>query len=118
MANRVARKHHFSGVMLINLNFSAERLLAKQLSDELVKQLPPRHFSVEKRGVLSVNKVSKSLERIYAIAREENQIRKMGLIRRSVFANGFKWRMREALYPDDFIDMATEGLLVELAKKN
>lgn len=103
---------------MINLNFNAERMLAKQLAGELIKQLPPRQFSAEKRAVLSVNKVSKSLERIFAIAREENRIKKMGIIRRSVFANGFKWQMREAMYPEDFIDMATEGLLVELAKKN
>ena len=103
---------------MINLfNFDQERALSKQLAEELVKQLPPKQFTLEKRSALSINKVSRILERIYAIAREKNQSAKMGVVRRSIFANGFKWHLREALYPDDFVDMATEGLLVELIKK-
>lgn len=98
-------------------NFSSERLLAKGLSVELAKQLPPKLFEQEKRGNLSVNQVSRALERVYAVAAGKNQQKKMGVLRRSILANGFKWHLKEVGYPDDFIDMAVEGLLVELIKK-
>lgn len=98
-------------------DFTAERELALQLSQDLVRQLPPSNFSSEKKADLSVNRVSRALERIYAIAVGKNKEKKMGSIRRSIFANGFKWKLKEAGYPADFIDMATEGLIVELAKR-
>jgi len=41
----------------------------------------------------------------------------MGFLRRSLFANAFQWALKEQAYPQDFVVMATEGLLVAISAK-
>ena len=41
----------------------------------------------------------------------------MGFLRRSLFANAFQWALTEQDYPQDFVVMATEGLLVAITAK-
>ena len=96
--------------------FAQEKALAQQLADQLAKELPPK-FMESGSNKLSVNKVTRSLERVYqeALGHDESR-RRMGLVRRSVFANTFKWSLKEIGYSAEFCDVATEGLIIELAK--
>ncbi len=96
--------------------YGPEKLLARQLADQLTKELPPK-FMEDGSNKLSVNKITRSLEKIYreALGHHEGQQR-MGLLHRSVFANTFKWSLKEKGYSAEFCDVATEGLIMELAK--
>jgi hypothetical protein len=96
--------------------YTEEKTLATNLVEKLVKELPPR-FLADGSDKLSVNKITRSLEKTYqdALGHQERGHR-MGLVRRSVFANAFKWGLREKGYSTEFCDVATEGLLMELAK--
>lgn len=94
----------------------AEKALAKELSAQLVKNLSPKLMS-ERRQVLSTNKISRLLEQSYEVAKAYQSTHKLGMIGRAVLANSFRWELKACGYPEDFINVATEGLIVELGKK-
>lgn len=95
---------------------AAEKELAKSLSLQLIKEIPPN--LIEKRlKLLSVNKVTKLLERVYKVAYEYQTTHRTGFIKRAVLANSFKWELKTHGYTDEFVEMATEGLIVSLTKK-
>lgn len=97
-------------------NHDAEKALAKELSAQITKNLSPKLMS-ERRQVLSANKISRLLEQSYEIVKAYQSTHKLGLIKRAVLANSFRWELKSCGYPDDFINVATEGLVVELGKK-
>jgi len=92
-----------------------EKVFAQELVQRLAKELPPSLMD-KRRTVLSVNKVTRLLERTYQAAFKYQQEHRLGFFKRASLANSFKWELREAAYPDDFVDLATEGLVVELSK--
>lgn len=97
-------------------NYSAEKALAHDLAIDLQKNIPPALMEKQKK-VISVNKITRLLENIYQIAKDHQRAQKMGFIKRAVLANSFKWELKNIGYPEDFIDMATEGLVMEIMKK-
>jgi hypothetical protein len=99
----------------MQLGFSRENAFARELTATLAKELPPRVLE-ERRKVLSVNKITRQLERTFQRAADYQQQHRIGFIRRAMLANAFRWELREAGFPSDFVDMATEGLVVELSK--
>lgn len=103
-------------MFLTFFDHSAEKALARDLAVGLQKDLPPSLME-KQRKVLSVNKVTRLLEKTYQLAKEHQKHQKMGFIKRAVFANSFKWELKSLGYPVDFINMATEGLVMELMKK-
>jgi hypothetical protein len=92
-----------------------EKAFARELVERLVKDLPPA-LMTDRRNVLSVNKITKLLEKTYGSANAWQREHRIGFIKRAVLANAFKWELKNAGYPDDFTDMATEGLVVEITK--
>lgn len=101
--------------MLNLFSTKKEKEKATQLVDTLVKLLPPKVID-GKRKVLSVNKISGTLEKIYADAAQFTLDHKSGFYKRSVLANTFRWALDEKGYPKDFINMATEGLVIEISR--
>lgn len=96
--------------------FSAERKLAQSMTERLKTALPSAQMET-KRHILSVNKVTRQLEQIYDLAKTHQAQLGLGFFRRAYLANQLKWQLQEQGYPKDFVDMAIEGLLVELAKR-
>lgn len=94
---------------------ASEKAFAKDMAQKLVKEIPPALME-SRRKVLSVNKVTRLLERTFQMATEYQQEKRSGFVKRAMLANAFKWELKEAQYPDDFIDLATEGLVVTLSK--
>jgi hypothetical protein len=94
---------------------SRDNGFAKELVGRLTKELPPALMET-RRKVLSVNKVTRQLEKTFQAAAEYQREHRLGFIRRAFLANGFRWELKNAGYPDDFIDVAVEGLVVELSR--
>lgn len=94
---------------------SAEKELARGLVSQLVKDLPPILMK-DKRQILSVNKITRLLEKTYAAAARHQQAHRLGMVKRAILANHFKWELKNKDYPDDFVNIATEGLVMELTK--
>lgn len=98
-------------------SYSEEKSLAQELARRLEKELPPTVME-SRRKILSVNKITRILENIYSKAQSHQKQHRIGFIKRAVLANNFKWELKKLNYPNDFVEMATEGLVIELSKKN
>ena len=96
--------------------FSRDTEFAKELVARLARELPSELME-NRRKVLSVNKVTRQLESLYQAAATYQAQSKLGFLRRAVLANTFRWELKNGGYPEDFIDVATEGLVVELSRK-
>lgn len=97
------------------LSGTPEKSVASAMVDLLFKELPPDMVSREK-GVISVNKITRALERAIELAKKHQQDRRLGTFGRARFANYLKWELVGRGYPPDFVELATESLVMELAK--
>lgn len=93
------------------------KAFGRDLAQKLSKEIPPVLME-NRRKVLSVNKITRLLENIYQTASDYQRDHRIGFIKRAVLVNNFKWELKNGKYPDDFVDMATEGLVVGLSKAN
>jgi len=89
---------------------------AEDLAQSLTKDLPPK-LMLNSANVISANRVTTILERSYAKAATFQAEQGISLIRRAAFANAFRWKLKELGYPEEFVGVATEGLLVHLSKR-
>lgn len=91
--------------------------LVKQICSELATRYPPGLQS-SKVQKISVNRVTRLLEDSYSKAvrfRDEN---KLGAMRIASLGNSFRWELTELGYTKEFVEMATEGLIVYLTRKS
>ena len=98
------------------LDFQAEKALADRMTAVLTDSLSPRLMG-ERRHVLSAKRITRLLEHACELAVDHYGARRVGMVRRAVLANAFRWRLKQAGYPDDFINVSTEGLIVSLTRK-
>ena len=71
----------------------------------------------ENRRALSVNKITRVLEKAFLQASAYQSQQHMGFVRRSLFAHAFQWALKEQAYPSDFVAVATEALVVAISPK-
>lgn len=88
---------------------------AESLAKSLTKDLPPK-LMLNSASVISANRVTTILERSYAKAAAFQAEHGIGAMKRAALANAFRWKLKELGYPEEFVSVATEGLLVHLSK--
>ena len=93
----------------------AEKAFAADLASRLEKDVPPGQMLANMKG-MSVNKITRMLERTYKDGIVYQRQHRLGMFRRAALANAFKWELKTRGYPDEFVDLATEGLVMELMK--
>lgn len=71
----------------------------------------------DNRRALSVNKITRVLEKAFLQASAYQMQQRMGFVRRSLFAHAFQWALKEQAYPSDFVAVATEALVVAISPK-
>ena len=98
-------------------SLAEEKAFAIEIAAQLIKSIPP-HLMAERRQLLSASRITRMLEQIYEKARRRQATKKLGFLRKAILAHHFKWELRSNGYPDDFVDLAVEGLIVELSKKS
>ena len=98
------------------LKFQHDKAQACELANTIAAQVSVKLLR-ENRRALSVNKVTRVLEKAFVQASSYQAEQGMGFLRRSLFANAFQWALKEQDYPQDFVVMATEGLLVAITAK-
>ncbi|MBC5763643.1 hypothetical protein [Ramlibacter albus] len=101
--------------MLKFLSTEAEKEFVAGLVTKLKASLPPDSVAGAGKGA-TVNRITRQLEKTYETASDYQAERRLGFFRRAAFANHFKWELRNAGYSDEFIDVATEGLVMEMSK--
>ena len=90
---------------------------AKSLAQELGKRYPSSMESGSERKI-SPKGISNILESIYQKAIDFKKEKKLGIYRTAKLSNTFRWELKELGYSDKFIEVATEGLVVYMTRKN
>ncbi|MDP1682154.1 MAG: hypothetical protein Q8L39_10335 [Burkholderiales bacterium] len=89
---------------------------AKLLVQDLAKRYPSSMESGNERKI-SPKGISNILEAIYQKAIEFKIEKKLGVYRTAKLSNTFRWELKELGYSENFIEVATEGLVVYLTRK-
>lgn len=89
---------------------------AKQLAKELSSRYPADvEQSPQKR--ISVNRVTRLLEETFSQAEAFKNEHKLGWMKKAKLGNSFRWELKELGYSEKFVEVATEGLIVYLTRK-
>lgn len=96
------------------LSFTSEADLSSFLVSGLTKQISPEVMT-ERRHVLSAARITRVLEQTFRAARESQKNTNRNWIRRAMLVHKFRWGLHDAGYPKEFVDIATEGLMVEIS---
>jgi hypothetical protein len=99
------------------LGLERHKLKAAEICAQLLKELPPE-FVVSQAKLLSVNRVTRTIEnlaqRVSLYAKDAN----LGFLGRPLFLNALKWKLKELGYPDDFSSVVMEAAVMASMKKN
>ncbi|MFC7461421.1 hypothetical protein [Hydrogenophaga defluvii] len=102
--------------MLKIFNYAKETGFAKSAAADIAKRFPPELAS--KPGAhQSASRLSRIIEDVCEQAVEFKNNHKMGWFRKSKLCNTFRWELVERGYKKEFVDFATEALLVYLSRE-
>lgn len=90
--------------------------VAQQLADELARRYPPVMASGEGRR-LSPQAVTNILESVINKAVTKSHEWDLGVLGKAKLGNDLRWALKEKGYPETFIEMITEALVVYLARR-
>lgn len=90
---------------------------AKKLANDLSARYPAAvEQSPQKR--ISVNRVTRLLEETFAQAELFKNEHRLGWFNKAKLGNNFRWELKELGYSEEFIEVATEGLIVYVTRKS
>ena len=90
--------------------------LVDSLLNELMRRYPPSMAAGEGRR-LSQQAVTNILESVINKAVHKSKEWNLGVVGKAQLGNRFKWALKEKGYPDKFIDIVTEALIVYTTRK-
>jgi hypothetical protein len=88
---------------------------ANELAQSLAKRYPSAMEASKARPV-SEARLTKILEDALVRAQSFQREHRLGVFGKAKLGNEFRWRLKELGYSDRFIEVATEGLMVYLAR--
>jgi hypothetical protein len=89
---------------------------ARSLVAELAGAYPPTREKSEEK--FTDRKVFSALDTIYGKARDFKEQHKLGVYKTARLANTFRWELQETGYSAQFVEFATEGLVVRTTHKS
>lgn len=91
-------------------------VVAEQLANELSRRYPPVMASGEGRR-LSPQAVTNILESVINKAVSKSHEWDLGVAGKAKLGNSLRWALKDKGYPEKFIEMVTEALVVYLTRK-
>jgi hypothetical protein len=88
---------------------------ARELAGNLSKRYPPA-LDVNPEKKISANRLTKVLEEALASASQFQRDNRLGVYGKAKLGNEFKWQLKELGYSEQFIEVATEGLMVYVTR--
>lgn len=85
---------------------------ADSIVAELLQRFPPTGVDLATRK--AIDRVMKNVERIGARVADFGRERKLNVYKKARFGNRIKWSLKEAKYPDLFVDVMTQELVTQL----
>lgn len=97
--------------------FAASKIdgFAKSLAQDIAKRYPPA-IANNPEQMVSQKRLTTILEEAFNRAHQFNRDHKLGMFRKAKLGNTFKWELKEMGYEENFVEMATEGLIVYLTR--
>jgi hypothetical protein len=89
---------------------------AEQLAEAIAKRYPPAMDAAEKRKV-SANRLTKILEDAFDKAASFQRDNQLGWYKKASFGNAFRWKLKDLGYSERFIEVATEGVIVHISRR-
>lgn len=89
---------------------------AKSLAQDLAKRYPPALDAGGERK-LSQKRLTAILEETFDKAVQFKNEHKLGVYKKARLGNSFRWQLQELGYSEKFVETATEGLVVYVARK-
>ena len=89
---------------------------AKSLVRELGQHYPPPHEKTARK--VSQKKILSVMDGLFTQARDFRKQNKLGIYKKSRLANTFRWELQEKGYDPKFVQLATEGLLAGMTRKD
>jgi hypothetical protein len=90
---------------------------ARSLAEGLAKRYPPA-LDINPEKKISANRLTKVLEEALSSAAQFQRDNRLGLYGKAKLGNEFKWQLKELGYSEQFIEIATEGLMVYITRGN
>lgn len=100
---------------------TAKLTASKEFAADLAKQISRRYppaLDTQAGRRPSVNRLTRIVEEACQRAVEFHAVHKLGWITKAVFGNSFRWELTELGYSKEFVDFATEAVVVHLNRKN
>lgn len=97
--------------------FSSSKLeqFSADLVQDLVKRYPPA-MANNPVQMVSEKRLSNLLESTFLKAQAFAQENRLGTIRKAILGNNFKWALKDLGYNENFVEIATEGLVVHITR--
>lgn len=89
---------------------------AKSLVRELGKYYPPSQEATARK--VSQKKILSVMDGLFVQARDFRKQHKLGVYKKARLANTFRWELKEKGYDAKFVELATEGLLAGMTRKD
>lgn len=89
---------------------------AKTLAQDIAKRYPPALDSQAGKRP-SVNRLTRIIEDACAKAVTFNKEQSLGWLSKAKLGNAFRWELTELGYQKDFVELATEAVVVHLSRK-
>jgi hypothetical protein len=96
---------------------STAKTAATELAELLARDLPADLVRL-RRAKLSVNKVTHQLEALYARAAELRDHHRLGYLGKTLLAYELQWMLKQHDYPQDFVNVVIEGLVLRLQRRD
>lgn len=91
-------------------------MFAKALADDIAKRYPPA-LDQDPSKRPSVNRLTRIVEDACEKAKAFRTEHRLGWLGKAKLANAFRWELTELGYRKDFVDMATEAVVVHVSAK-
>ncbi len=91
------------------------KAFAAELAQTVVKRYPPA-LDKDPAKRPSVNRLTRIMEDTCARAVEFRQTHRLGWLGKARLGNAFRWELAEMGYRKDFVDFATEAVIVHLSR--
>lgn len=90
---------------------------AGQLAQQIASKYPPE-FDTGSKKAIPEKRLTRILEEVFIAARAFKDENKLGLYKKARLSNSFRWELTKLGYTAEFIELATEGMVVYITRKN
>ena len=90
---------------------------AKSLAQGIAKRYPPGMDQGNAERKISQKRLTVILEETFGKASVYRDEKKLGVYKKARLSNAFRWELEELGYTKQFVEVATEGLVVYISRK-